>query len=70
LKVVCNNPDLKERFADGLTLFTNSKYRKISTKVGIVYYLFSNEEKGSYFLSSDDDKLKYCAKASLVHSQD
>lgn len=43
LKVVCNNPDLKETFASEVKLYSNSKFKKFETKIGMAMFLFSNE---------------------------
>lgn len=42
LRVSCNNPELKDSFADQIKLYTNSKYRRVPTKMGTVYFLFDN----------------------------
>lgn len=54
LKVTCDNPELKDTFAGAINLYTNSKYQRVDTKMGVVYFLFNNEEKGYYFVKTDD----------------
>jgi hypothetical protein len=68
LKVSCNNPEIRESFADQVQLYTNSRYKRIDSKMGVIYFLFDNEEKGYYYLTSEDDKAKGCAAASLMHA--
>lgn len=64
----CNNPNV-ENFQDKLQLFTNSKYTLVKNPTS-VYYLFDNEEKGYYFLTSENEATKACANISLVHNSD
>ncbi len=68
LKVSCNNPELKETFADDIRLYTNSQYKRVATKMGTVFFLFGNEEKGYYYILSSNDKAKACANATLTHA--
>jgi len=66
LRVFCNNPDLRTTFGDNIKLYSNSRFVKFVTKEGMVYFLFSNEEKGYYYLTSDDDKAHSCANATVM----
>jgi hypothetical protein len=61
---------LQEIFADSIKLYTNSKYKKVSSKLGSVYFLFDNEEKGYYYLTTDNEKVKACANTSLNHADE
>lgn len=70
LKVSCNNPELKETFADEIQLYTNSQYKRIATKMGTVYFLFANEDKGYYYILSKSDKAKACANSTLTHADE
>lgn len=70
LKVTCNNPELKETFADEIQLYTNSQYKRVPTKMGTVYFLFGNEDKGYYYILSKSDKAKACANATLTHADE
>jgi hypothetical protein len=70
LKVSCANPELKESFADSIQLYTNSRYKRVPTKMGGVYFLFDNEEKGYYYLTTEDEKVHNCANASLMHANE
>lgn len=66
--VTCNDPNLKD-FHEKIKLFTNSKYNKV-TSYGIVYYLFDNEEKGYYFMTTDDVFVRNCVKVEVRHAPD
>jgi hypothetical protein len=68
LRVFCNNPDLRKTFGDNIKLYSNSLFRKFVTEEGMVYFLFSNEQKGYYYLTADDDKARSCANASVMQA--
>lgn len=54
LKVACSNPEIKETFSGMVKLYTNSRYHRMDTKMGIAYFFFENEDKGYYYLTSDN----------------
>ena len=64
--VSCNDPNIKS-FIDDLKLYTNSLYQKISNN-GVAYYLFDNENKGYFFLTSENPAAKACANIITKHS--
>jgi hypothetical protein len=64
----CNDPGVTT-FAKDMRLYTNSNFTTIENK-GVVYYLFDNEEKGYYFLTSDNEAAKKCASPVVKHSPD
>jgi hypothetical protein len=64
----CNDPNLKTFSAD-LKLYTDSAYEKIENK-GIVYYLFDNEQRGYYFVTTDNPATRSCAKFAVRHIPD
>lgn len=66
LLVSCNDPNVKT-FSEDIKLFTNSKYLPFENK-GILYFLFENEEKGYYYINTENEAAKNCAKATLKHS--
>lgn len=70
LKVSCDNPELKDSFASAISLYTNSKFQRVDTKMGVVYFLFDNEDKGYYFVRTEDEKAAACAKAELNHADE
>lgn len=49
--VSCNDPNIKT-FSKDINLFTNSAYTKVENS-GIVYYLFNNEQKGYYYITTE-----------------
>ena len=54
LKVACNNPEIKKTFSNMVKLYTNSRYHRMDTKMGVAYFFFDNEDKGYYYLTSED----------------
>lgn len=53
-------------------LYTNSEYKKVAAKsgVGLLFYLFDNPEEGYYFLTTNNQELKDCINATLIHMSD
>ena len=70
LKVFCASPDLKAKVRTDLLLYTNSKYQRIVATEGEVQYLFNNEEKGQYYLTTKNTAIEKCAEVTLQHSTD
>lgn len=50
--VSCNDPNIKT-FTSDIQLYTNSDYTKVIDG-GVLYYLFDNEKKGYYFISTEN----------------
>jgi len=48
--VSCNDPNIKT-FTKDVQLYTNSAYTQLED-AGILYYLFDNEQKGYYFITT------------------
>lgn len=67
VRVVCSNPDLKNTFGNDIRLYSNSKFRKMAPKMGMVYFLFSNEEKGHYYITASSEAARSCANITLKH---
>jgi Zn-finger protein len=38
--------------------------------VGLVFYFFDNPQQGHYFLTTNNEKLKDCVNASIIHMSD
>lgn len=68
ITVSCDDPNV-QNFQQNLQLFTNSIYTSVVNQAK-VYYLFDNEEKGYYFLTSEDSATKACAEISIIHNMD
>lgn len=68
LMASCADPNVKD-FQQQLHLYTNSRYQTISNEASI-FYLFDNEEKGYYFMTTEDQATKACVNISIKHNPD
>lgn len=66
--VSCNDPNIKT-FTSDIQLYTNSAYTRLED-AGILYYLFDNEQKGYYFITTENEGARNCARTVLKHSKD
>jgi hypothetical protein len=68
LKAYCSDPELKETMRTALRLYTNSFFEPIDTTEGEMLYLFNNEEKGEYYLTTKNEAVKKCTEVTLDHA--
>lgn len=64
----CPDPNVRD-LQKQLQLYTNSKYQTISNEASVLY-LFDNEEKGFYFITTEDSATKACVNISIKHNPD
>jgi hypothetical protein len=68
LMVTCLDPNVRD-FSSHMQLFTNSNYIQEISQAS-TYFLFDNEQKGYYFITTEDAATKACTNISLLHTND